>query len=198
MAGVLAGEARLLSIRGAFTLPVESMSPESPRAQWRNPKAWQALRSGRGCPICREAGPQDIIAELKASWVTAPEVAPLPGYACVVSKRHVVEPFDLPRAERALFWEDAMLAAKALANVLRPIKMNYEIHGNTVPHLHLHLLPRFLGDPYEGGPIDPSRASFRRSRTQLAALRRAILASSVVVGRREGREREGKGREAPA
>ena len=33
--------------------------------------------------------------------------------------------------------------------------MNDEIHGNTVPHLHMHVFPRYPGDPFEGAPIDP-------------------------------------------
>ena len=36
-----------------------------------------------------------VVAELSFSWVTAPREAPLPGYACVVAKRHVEEPFHL-------------------------------------------------------------------------------------------------------
>ena len=31
---------------------------------------------------------------------------------------------------------------------------NYEIHGNTVPHLHIHLYPRTIGDPFPGQAID--------------------------------------------
>jgi len=34
------------------------------------------------------------------------------------------------------------------------VKLNYEIHGNEIPHLHVHLFPRYRGDPFEGGPID--------------------------------------------
>jgi len=26
--------------------------------------------------------------------------------------------------------------------------------NNTLPHLHVHLLPRYKGDPFEEGPID--------------------------------------------
>lgn len=36
-----------------------------------------------------------------------------------------------------------MEAAGALAELLKPVKMNYQIHANTIPHLHLHLYPRF-------------------------------------------------------
>jgi diadenosine tetraphosphate (Ap4A) HIT family hydrolase len=35
------------------------------------------------------------------------------------------------------------------------MKLNYEIHGNTIPHLHMHFYPRYPGDPFEGGPINP-------------------------------------------
>lgn len=47
-----------------------------------------------------------------------------------------------------------MLAARTVSELFRPMKMNYEIHGNTIPHLHLHLYPRFADDPYVGGPIE--------------------------------------------
>jgi diadenosine tetraphosphate (Ap4A) HIT family hydrolase len=115
-----------------------------------------------------------VIAELATTWVTAGVEAPLPGYACVVSKRHVVEPFELAPRERAAFWREAMLAARVLHDLCRPAKLNYEIHGNTVPHLHLHLFPRFADDPYVGGPIDPRRASFRRTPADLERMRRAF------------------------
>ncbi|HEX9931208.1 MAG TPA: hypothetical protein VGB08_00005, partial [Allosphingosinicella sp.] len=36
-------------------------------------------------------------------------------------------------------------------------KINYEVHGNTIPHLHMHFFPRYRGDPFERGPIDPRR-----------------------------------------
>ena len=129
---------------------------------WDDTEGWEGLCDGSACPICRD-GPLDVVAELSASWVTAGTVAPLPGYACVVSKRHVVEPFELPTDEAVAFWQDVLRAAKALSDLFRPIKMNYEIHGNTIPHLHLHLYPRMPDDPYVGGPIDPRLASFHRT-----------------------------------
>jgi diadenosine tetraphosphate (Ap4A) HIT family hydrolase len=39
------------------------------------------------------------------------------------------------------FWSESMLVAEAVDSVVRPVKMNYEIHGNTLPHLHLHFSP---------------------------------------------------------
>jgi diadenosine tetraphosphate (Ap4A) HIT family hydrolase len=68
-----------------------------------------------------------------------------------------------------------MKAAAAVADLHSPVKMNYEVHGNTLPHLHLHLFPRQRDDPYVGGPIDPRRASFHRSQAEIAALRAAVM-----------------------
>jgi hypothetical protein len=136
---------------------------------WEDEARWQALRDGSECPICARGGPPpDTIAELGVSWVTSGAGrVPVRGYACVVAKRHVVEPYELQGQERAAFWEDVLEAAEAVARVARPAKMNYEIHGNTIPHLHVHLLPRGPGDGYaEGGVI--------RSSDELDALRAAL------------------------
>ncbi len=63
------------------------------------------------------------------------------GYVCVVAREHVVEPFEMTAEDQASFWQDAMVIARAVARVVRPIKMNYEIHGNTLPHLHRVQIP---------------------------------------------------------
>jgi hypothetical protein len=136
---------------------------------WEDEARWEALRNGRACPNCERGGPPpDTIAELGVSWVKS-GLGPLPvrGYACVVAKRHVVEPYELEGDERAAFWEDVLVAADALARHLRPAKMNYEIHGNTIPHLHVHLLPRGSGDGY-------GEAGLTHTPEELEALRAAL------------------------
>lgn len=126
------------------------------------------------CVICRNARPLDVIAELATTWVTASPTAPLPGYVCVVAKRHVAEPFELREEESAAFWSESMAVAAAVNELIKPSKMNYEIHGNTIPHLHLHLFPRFAGDPFEGRLIDGRSTGFKRSAREIARLAAAI------------------------
>jgi diadenosine tetraphosphate (Ap4A) HIT family hydrolase len=150
---------------------------EASGAAWRDAARWEELKAANSCPICVDGEPRHVIADLDVTWVTAAPKAPLPGYACVVAKRHVVEPFELPPNEVALFWDEAMAVARALHRLLQPPKLNYEIHGNTLPHLHLHVFPRFADDPYVGGPIDPRRASFTRTSEELDAMRRALAAT---------------------
>src|SRR5207245_735482 len=80
--------------------------------------------------------------------------------------RAVVEPVGLASLTAGLLGEDVILVAKALTELLSPIKMNYEIHGNTIPHLHVHVYPRFVDDPFVGGPIDARVTSFARTRDE--------------------------------
>lgn len=103
--------------------------------------------SSAACPICERGEPLGILAERPTTWITTEPVDGVPGYLCVVAKRHVVEPFELPPDDRAAFWEEAMDAAERLARAYRPSRLHYEIHGNTIPHLHMHLLPRYGGAP---------------------------------------------------
>jgi len=135
----------------------------------------------RTCLICSHPNhrPDDVVADLGVAWVTAGTNAPLPGYACVVAKRHVVEPYELPEQERAEFWEACMIAAEGLADLFQPMKMNYEIHGNTIPHLHMHLYPRYAGDPYEGRSID-NQARFTRTVADVERIIQAIKAVASI------------------
>jgi diadenosine tetraphosphate (Ap4A) HIT family hydrolase len=93
-----------------------------------------------------------------------------------MSRRHVEEPYSLD--DRGAWWAECMLVARALSTELRPKKMNYEIHGNTIPHLHMHLFPRFEGDPFAGRPIDGSSRSFERSPEELERIRQAIVTAA--------------------
>jgi predicted house-cleaning noncanonical NTP pyrophosphatase (MazG superfamily)/diadenosine tetraphosphate (Ap4A) HIT family hydrolase len=152
----------------------QQQSYHNPVKAWTDPDTWAQRLTPEGCPFC-PMEPRSVHVELPASWVLIPDEAVLPGYVLVVSKRHVIEPFELPLDESAQFWADAMRAAAAVASVIQPVKVNYEVHGNTIPHLHLHIFPRFRGDPFERSPIDPHAvAPIRRSADEIEGLRSAI------------------------
>ena len=126
---------------------------------WNDQERWKALCSGETCPICRRHEPLDVIATLEASWVTMQEFAPVRGYVCLVSRTHAVELHDLADEVAAAFMRDAQRVSAALSAATGAVKLNYEIHGNSLPHLHMHFFPRYRGDRFEGGPIDPKRVS---------------------------------------
>jgi hypothetical protein len=67
--------------------------------------------------------------------------------------------------------------ARVVNELFQPVKLNYEIHGNTIPHLHLHLFPRYVGDPFEGGPIQGDERSALHSRDDLERMATAFAAA---------------------
>ena len=143
---------------------------------WRDPERWSGLREPGGCPICQD-GPFDVVAELESSWVTMGERSPVRGYACLVLRRHAIELHDLSDAEGAAFMRDAQRLSRAVAAATDAVKLNYEAHGNTIPHLHLHVYPRYVGDPFEGKPIDPHAVTARvYGPREFDAMRARVLA----------------------
>jgi diadenosine tetraphosphate (Ap4A) HIT family hydrolase len=150
-----------------------------------DPGAWQKLCTDAECPICDrlEAGDaQNVLAATELVIVTGEPDATLPGYVCVTSRRHVIETYELSQDSEAVFFLDAMSVARALARATRPVKMNYEIHGNTIPHLHMHLFPRQPGDAYVGYVIT-SRVSFKRTSAELKVIGDAIRQELSSRGR---------------
>jgi diadenosine tetraphosphate (Ap4A) HIT family hydrolase len=104
--------------------------------------------------ICRQGKPKDLLTELESSWVTVNEDAPVRGYACLVFQRHAIELHDLSESEGAVFMRDIQRLSAAVQAVTGATKLNYAVHGNTIPHLHMHFYPRYPGDRLERGIVD--------------------------------------------
>ena len=79
----------------------------------------------------------------------------LPGY-CVVAwrGRHVAEPFELAPDEHDAYWRDVSRVAAAVNEAFTPMKMNLLTLGNWGPHLHTHVVPRYVDDPAPGNPLN--------------------------------------------
>ena len=75
------------------------------------------------------------------------------GYTFLTLKWHEEELYRLADKDRKQFLEDMSLVANALSKAFKPDKMNYELLGNSMPHLHWHLVPRYTSDPMWGRPI---------------------------------------------
>ena len=73
-----------------------------------------------------------------------------PGRCVVAYRGHVNELFELPETELDLFMRDVARAARAIHTAFRPDKINYGAYSDKLPHLHLHLVPKFTGGPSWG------------------------------------------------
>jgi diadenosine tetraphosphate (Ap4A) HIT family hydrolase len=49
------------------------------------------------------------------------------------------------------YWADVLRVGRALREHFSPKKLNYETQGNSEPHLHTHIVPRYEDDPNPGG-----------------------------------------------
>ncbi len=125
-----------------------------------DPEKWLFQSRKENCPYCRkEEDPlhSDTLKLFPYSELCAQSQVPLKGTCYLITREHFVELFDLDQASLTGFMLEVQTAARALKEVTGAFKINYEIHGNTAPHLHLHLLPRYLDDPFAGKGIDFSR-----------------------------------------
>ncbi len=119
--------------------------------------AWIKASDPRNCPVCQNLpmppGMVDIV-ELPYSWLNAQPVDCLKGACLVTARKHVIELYELKDDELLGLMKEVQCYAKALKRVTVAVKINYEIHGNTIPHLHAHLYPRYMDDPFPGKAID--------------------------------------------
>lgn len=86
-----------------------------------------------------------------------------PGFLRVIANAHVKEMTDLDVAGRAALLGGVLAAERAVREVMAPDKINLAALGNLVPHLHWHVIPRFVDDPHYPRPVwcEPLRAAQR-------------------------------------
>jgi diadenosine tetraphosphate (Ap4A) HIT family hydrolase len=123
------------------------------------PENWADLVRGIGCPMCEQGRPESDafgvrVHEGRYSDAYLQRADVQRGYTIVIWRgRHVSEPTELSEAEAAGYWAEVLTVARALIGRYQPLKMNYETLGNSLPHLHTHLVPRFTDDPRPGQPF---------------------------------------------
>jgi diadenosine tetraphosphate (Ap4A) HIT family hydrolase len=102
------------------------------------------------CPFC--SLPADRVAQDTELAVAIRDGFPVsPGHTLIIPRRHIVSFFDVTDAERADLMSLLAAARVELDRQLRPAGYNIGINdgaaaGQTVPHLHIHLIPRYSGD----------------------------------------------------
>jgi len=94
------------------------------------------------------------------------------GHSLVLPRRHVVSFFETTRQEKESLLGLLERAKVELERSLNPAGYTIGINdgpaaGQTVPHLHIHLIPRYLGDVVDprGGVrwVLPTKAAYRTS-----------------------------------
>lgn len=108
-----------------------------------------------GCPYCNKGEALDkfgvLAFETETSEIIVFKDQHHPGRAIVAYKDdHVAEIQDLSDEERNKFMADVADTAKAIQKAYHPDRINYGAYGDTLGHLHIHLVPKYK-DGFEWG-----------------------------------------------
>ena len=117
------------------------------------PEDWDDRKRGVNCSLCANQRGQPFFSGRVAD-AHLERHAIARGHAVVIFRgRHVADFTGLTVAEAAAYWSDIHTVARMIEQVFAPCHMNYQLLGNLVPHLHVHLVPRYLDDPAPGKPL---------------------------------------------
>ena len=111
------------------------------------------------CPFCRKLADLAALPAEEVVWHFPHSVALLGqwqfyrGYCVLIARSHATELSGLPDLERRAYLDEMCLLARAIEQAFGPHKLNYELLGNHVPHLHWHLFPRAADDPDRLRPV---------------------------------------------
>jgi diadenosine tetraphosphate (Ap4A) HIT family hydrolase len=102
------------------------------------------------CPFCNISTSRIIDAD-KLAFVIRDNYPASPGHTLIIPRRHVGSFFSITEQERISLMRLLNHAQSALHCEYAPAAYNIGINdglaaGQTVPHLHIHLIPRYAGD----------------------------------------------------
>ncbi|HKJ84594.1 MAG TPA: DUF3427 domain-containing protein [Spirochaetia bacterium] len=126
--------------------------------------------SATSCPFC-SPDPDRVVFETELVRALWDAFAVSPGHLLLVPRRHVAHWFSATAREQAALIEALPRAREAVLEQHLPDGFNIGINvgeaaGQTVPHLHLHLIPRFTGDMEDptGGVrgVIPQRQNYQK------------------------------------
>ncbi|MDR1995487.1 HIT family protein [Azonexus sp.] len=112
----------------------------------------EVSRAEANCELCSHPGGAVLwqSAECRVVRVAEPHY---PGFCRVVWNAHVREMGDLPPVQRRGLMEVVFAVEAVVRELFAPDKINLASLGNVVPHLHWHVIPRWVGDRHFPEPI---------------------------------------------
>ncbi|HEY2911636.1 MAG TPA: HIT family protein, partial [Gemmataceae bacterium] len=110
------------------------------------------MASATDCPMCGKLTQADAVWNFPHSVAVLGPWQFYTGYCLLIARRHAAELSQLGEHRTAFLNEMATLA-EAIEGCFQPHKLNYELLGNQVPHLHWHLFPRSAADQDRLRPV---------------------------------------------
>ncbi len=92
-----------------------------------------------------------FVTELATGYVVLGDSQYFNGYTLFLSKEHVLELHKHSKPD--IYLKEMRQVGEAVYKTFNPVKLNYEILGNSDPHLHTHIFPRYKSDLYPKRPV---------------------------------------------
>jgi len=104
--------------------------------------------SSDDCVFCKR---YDLVHQAELSFISQDRYPASPGHMLIVPNRHVPNYFDCTQEEVTELWQMVKLAREYVEKEHQPDSYNIGINvskaaGQSVPHTHIHLIPRYFGD----------------------------------------------------
>ncbi len=103
------------------------------------------------CPFCNPASDRELILESATAYAIYDKFPVNDGHALIIPKKHCANYFDLNFKEQSACWFVLNKVKQIVYEKFKPDGFNVGINinssaGQTVPHVHIHLIPRYKGD----------------------------------------------------
>ena len=111
----------------------------------------QIRKEKNNCPFCNLANDCELITETDTIVAILDRFPVNEGHSLIIPKRHISNYFDLTTKEQNALWMVVNRCKIILERKYKPDGFNLGINvgqaaGQSIPHLHIHLIPRYVGD----------------------------------------------------
>jgi len=103
------------------------------------------------CPFCNPTPNRELITESATAYAILDKYPASKGHTLIIPKQHTADYFKLPNRAKTACWLMTDRVKTLLAQRFQPDGFNVGINighaaGQTIPHVHIHLIPRYAGD----------------------------------------------------
>jgi len=107
--------------------------------------------TNHNCPFCNPDSGREIIVENYSAYAMYDKYPVSKGHTLIIPKRHVADYFELSSEEQTACWCIVNAVRQISIEKFNPDGFNIGINvneeaGQTIPHVHIHLIPRYHGD----------------------------------------------------
>jgi diadenosine tetraphosphate (Ap4A) HIT family hydrolase len=109
------------------------------------------MKTKSECPFCNLDSQRELILESQYTYSVYDKFPVSKGHALILPKRHCADYFELTLEEQSACWSMVNTVKQILMQKFNPDGFNVGINvnkeaGQTIPHVHIHLIPRYKGD----------------------------------------------------